>query len=230
MSTVLAIPDIHNPFGHRDHMDFLREVKRKYRPDQVICLGDEIDAYGLSNYEHDPDAPSAGAEHDQMLEAIQPLYEAFPNVRSCHSNHTARPFRRALTCGIPAAYLKSYKQFMQAPAGWSWHDFVEVDDVRYIHGEGYSGPLGALKAAECYMQSVVIGHVHTGAGILFRANSKFLYWGMNAGCLIDRSSLAFAYGKHQSAKPILGCGLVRDAIPTFLPMTLTRNGRWTGDV
>lgn len=230
MTDVLAISDQHHPFAHRDVFAFLKEVRRKYKPGRTVCLGDEIDAYGLSNFEHDPDAPSPGDEFEQAMDQMRLLYAIFPHVQSCISNHTARPYRQATKHGIPSVFLRSYRDFMDAPSGWSWHDSVEIDGVRYFHGEGFSGPLGALKAAQAYMQPVVIGHLHSYAGVIFNANPKHLIWGLNAGCLIDRSQMAFHYAKHMAAKPILGVGLVRDGIPTFLPMTLERGGRWNGEV
>ncbi len=230
MTDVLAISDQHHPFAHRDTFAFLKEVKRKHKPGRVVCMGDEADMYGLSDYDHDPDAPSAGDEYEATMDEMRKLYAIFPHAQSCVSNHTARPYRQAIKHGIPSVYLRSYKEFMCAPPGWSWHEAVEIDGVRYFHGEGYSGPLGALKAAQTFMQPVVIGHLHSYAGVLFNANPKHLFFGMNVGCLIDRDKIAFHYGKHMSAKPILGVGLVRDGIPTFLPMTLSRDGRWNGEV
>ncbi len=119
---------------------------------------------------------------------------------------------------------------MDAPKGWSWHESIEIDGVTYLHGEGYSGPLGALKCAQTHMAPVVIGHLHSYAGVLFNANPRHLFWGMNAGCLIDRHAYAFAYAKNSPAKPILGCGIVRGGVPTFVPMRLTKTGRWNGEL
>ncbi|HYE77471.1 MAG TPA: phosphoesterase, partial [bacterium] len=136
--------------------------------------------------------------------------------------------RRAAKFGIPSVYLRTYADFMGAPPGWTWHESIEVDGVTYSHGEGFSGPLGALKCAQANMGPVVIGHLHSYAGVLFNANPKFLFWGLNAGCLIDRHAYAFAYAKNSPAKPILGCGVVRGGVPTFVPMNLDKAGRWTG--
>jgi hypothetical protein len=230
MSTVLAIPDLHVPFQHRDALAFLKAVRRHYRTDTTICLGDEIDAHALSQHDHDPDGKGAQDEYELSIEGLRPFYEAFPVCRSMHSNHTARPFRRASKYGIPSVYLRSYAEFLCAPRGWSWLDTAEVDGVSYMHGEGFSGPLGALKCAQGNMAPVVIGHLHSFAGCLFNANPRHLFWGLNAGCLIDRHAYAFAYAKNSPAKPILGCGVIRDAVPTFVPMALDKAGRWTGDL
>lgn len=227
---VLAIPDLHLPFQHPDAFAFLADVKRRYRPDKVVCLGDETDYHALSVHERDPDGMSAGDEHCAAVKALKKLYRLFPRVQSVTSNHTSRPFRQAYGFGIPKNFLRSYKEFLEAPKGWSWQDYVEIDGVRYEHGEPYSGANAAKKIAEANMQSTVIGHVHSFAGIQWAANDKHLVFGMNAGCLIDRHAYAFAYGRKIKAKPILGCGLIVDGVPTFLPMLLDRRGRWVGRV
>lgn len=228
MPRVLAIPDLHCPFEHRDALAFLLAVRKHYRTDMTVCLGDEADMHAMSEHDHDPDGHSPGDEHSRMLEHLGAFYRAFPVCRSMHSNHTARPFRKAKKFGIPSIYLRTYKEFMLAPDGWSWHESVDIDGVRYEHGEGFSKWMGALNCAQANMQPVVIGHLHSCAGVLMNANPKFLYWGMNAGCLIDRHKYAFHYAKKDKHKPILGCGVILNATPTFVPMLLDKGGRWTG--
>jgi hypothetical protein len=231
MSTIGFISDIHAPFEHQDALAFVREVCRHYKVDETVSAGDEGDQHAMSpNHDHDPDGHSAGDEHEVMLEHLRAWYRAFPNMKVCTSNHGARPFRRASKFGIPSVYLRTYAEFMEAPRGWIWRDSFEIDGVHYLHGEGYSGPLGALKCAQSHMAPVAIGHLHSYAGVLFNANPRHLFWGLNAGCLIDRHAYAFAYAKHSPAKPILGMGVIRDAIPLFVPMNLTRTGRWTGEL
>jgi hypothetical protein len=231
MSTTGFISDIHAPYEHRDALSFIKETFKHYKVNEYVCAGDEADQHSMSpNHLHDPDGQSPGDERERALEHLRPWYRAFPHMKVCTSNHGARPFRRAFQFGIPSAYLRSYAEFMEAPGGWGWRDSWEIDGVTYLHGEGYSGPLGALKCAQAHMAPVVIGHLHSYAGVLFNANPKHLFWGLNAGCLIDRHALAFAYAKNSPAKPILGCGIVRDRIPTFVPMNLTKNGRWDGEL
>lgn len=230
MSTVLACPDLHCPFEHQDSIQFLKAVVKKYKPDQVVVLGDEIDAHSLGDYDHDPDGLSAGDELEAAIKHLQPFYRLFPNAMVCTSNHTSRPYRQAFKHGIPKAFLKGYSEFLQAPKGWKWADAWEIDNVIYEHGEGFSGASAAIKSANGNMQSTVIGHIHSFAGIQFSANARHLIFGFNAGCLIDRHKYAFAYGKKLKAKPILGCGLISSGIPTFIPMILNSAGRWIGSL
>jgi len=184
--------------------------------------------HAISDWSSDPDGMSAGDELLAALRDMKKLYKAFPKVRVCTSNHTARPFRRAFKYGIPRAFLRDYADFLEAPKGWSWHSQIEIDGVKYEHGEGFSGRNGAIKAAEQNMQSTVIGHIHSYAGIQYSANPRFLIYGFNVGCLIDNHAYAFAYNKKFKQKPIIGCGVVIKGTPIFEAMKMDGRGRWTG--
>lgn len=225
---VLVIPDLQCPFEHRDAIPFLKWVVKKYKPDTYVCVGDEVDFHAISDYDHDPDGYSAGHELIKAIERLEEYYALFPNVMVCTSNHTARPFRRAFKYGLPKAFIRDYAEFLKAPKGWQWRDYWVVDGVRYEHGEGQSGPMGALRAAQANMCPTVIGHLHSDAGILYSANDEKLFYGFNVGCLIDKKAYAFAYGKSMKRKPIIGCGLVLKGIPMFIPLLMDKHGRWVG--
>lgn len=227
---VLAIGDMHHPFAHPDTIPFLIAVKKKYRPTVNVCLGDEIDAHALSDYDHDPDGDGAGPEHDKALVQLRKLYKVFPEMFVCTSNHTARPFRKAYKAGLPIRFLKSYSDIMEAPRGWKWADKWIIDDTIYEHGEGHSGANGARQAAMLNMRNTVIGHIHSFAGIQYFANSETLIFGFNVGCLIDNHAYAFKYARTYKPKGIIGVGIIDKGIPQFIPMQMTNKGRWTGNV
>lgn len=229
-STVLVVPDLHCPFQHKDSFKFLAALKKNYSPTEVVCLGDEIDAHALSDYDHDPDGLSPGDELKKAIEELQPFYEMFKTVKVCTSNHTSRPYRKAYKHGIPRILLRDYGEFLMSPPEWVWADDWVVDGVIYEHGEGFSGRNGAINAALANMSPTVIGHLHSWAGIQYAANPKHLIWGFNAGCLIDREKYAFAYGQKMKNKPIVGAGIVKDGTPTMITMKLDKKGRWTGDL
>lgn len=200
------------------------------RQEGKITVSGNCDNHALSDYDHDPDGDAAGPEFTKALKCMKKLYKIFPIMKVCTSNHGARPFRRAKKYGIPKVYLKDYKDFMEAPEGWEWRDKWEIDGVIYEHGEGVSGKQGHLKAALQNMQSTVIGHLHTNAGIEYAANRRHLIFGFGVGCLLDQEKYAFAYQKTQRDKPLIGCGMVRRGIPLFVPMILEKGGRWIGQL
>ena len=47
---VLVISDTQCPFQHQDTIPFLQYVTSKFKPDEVIHIGDEVDFHGLSRF------------------------------------------------------------------------------------------------------------------------------------------------------------------------------------
>jgi hypothetical protein len=225
-SVVMAIPDLHCPFHHPDALDFLKAVQRKEKPNIVVCLGDEVDFHSFSRWPKDPDGLSPGGELRAAIDALVPFYVAFPNVKVCVSNHTIRPHKLMKLTGLPAAMLPAYSTMLNAPDGWSWHEHIIIDGVRYMHGDqGKGGAIGWVKNSEVYHQSVVVGHWHSKAGVFYDSHM----FNVNAGCLIDPTAYAFDYARHSHKKPNLGCAIITGGRKaTFLPMLLDEGGRWTG--
>ena len=208
---VLAIPDLHAPYQHKDAWDFLRDMNRNLKPDKVICLGDEMELAGMSFHDHNPNMPGASDEFEMgKAELKKGLFKIFPEALCCTSNHTSRGFRRAFKFGIPSQFLKDYRTLLEAPSGWRWADQWEVDKVLYIHGEGFSGKNAHVKAAMEHRQSVVLGHIHTWATVQYIRSKQGQIFGANSGCLINCEALAFRYAKHYATKPILGCTIIED--------------------
>lgn len=232
MARVLIQPDLQAPFHHQDSIPFLLTVNDKYKCNEWVNIGDEIDFSGLSSsFIPDPNGMGFQQEFHESLSFLRELYRIWPKMKVCVSNHTIRPFKKAFNAGLPSVFLKSYREFLEAPSGWEWRDDWEIDGVLYIHGEGFSGQYAHIKAAEKHRQSVTIGHIHSFAGINFINNRKNdLIFGMNVGCLIDMKSYAFNYGKHFPNKPTLGCAVVIDGVPTFIPMILNSKDRWIGKI
>ena len=233
--TVLVIPDLQCPFQHPDALAFCIWVKRQFGPiDEIVCIGDEADQHAVSDYPADPDGLSAGIELHKCIEELMGFYKAFPVVKVCTSNHTDRIFRKALKHGIPRAYLRQYRDFLDAPKGWVWKDQWTIDGVIYEHGHALSGGSGRQASYQLPLlnrRSTVFGHFHSFAGIQYLASDELgVHFGFNVGCLIDQSAYVFQYGKRHKQKPILGCGIVEDGVPEFIPMRLTKGGRWVGSL
>ena len=225
-SVVLAIPDLHCPFEHPDALAFLKAVKARFLPSKFVCLGDEIDAHAFSRYPKDPDGMNAGQEFKEAIQHLIPFYLEFPEMLVCESNHTVRPWKQAFDAGLPAAFLPTVAKAMQAPDGWVWAKRHVVDDVLYIHGDnGKSGQYAHVHYMKQRKGSVVIGHVHSYAGVAYEGT----HFGMNAGCLIDKEAYAFKYAKNMLTNVNLGCGLIINGEAAhFIPMRLDADGRWMG--
>ncbi len=224
---ILVIPDLQAPFHHKDSLDFLEEVAGAIDATKVVSIGDEVDQHALSSYSHDPDGHSAGREYELASKFMQKLYARFPSAVACYSNHSDRIFRKAFNAGIPRAYLRSIKEFMGAPDGWEWRSEWRIHDIVFTHGDSASGVQPHRLLAQSNMRSTVIGHHHSSPGVAYLANEQSCIFGMNVGCLIDPTQYAFHYTKYNRHKPVLGCGVIVEGSPSFIPMKINSRGRWS---
>lgn len=225
--TTLIIGDLHCPYLHPDAVKFLKAVKKKYKPHETIFMGDEVDGHAISYHESNPDLPSAGDELKAAIKQLQPLYKLFPKAVVLDSNHGSLVFRKAMTAGLPEAVIKSCREILQAPKGWTWkydHTIQTALGKVYFH-HGKSGT--HEKLSKNMALSSVQGHFHNKFYISYWSSPNGLYFDANAGCLVDRKSRAFAYGNNNLQKPIVGCLVIVNGIPNLIPMHLNNSGRWT---
>lgn len=227
---ILVIPDLHAPYQHPDTLRFLRAVKDQMQPDLVVSLGDELDYHAMSFHDSDPNLDSAGAELERGKKFLKKLHAEFPQVLVCHSNHGSMTYRRAKAHGIPVQLVRRYRDIVFPgldASGWSWADSWKVitplGSVMFKHQS--SGILADAVHNGC---NLVVGHSHGNFSVEYCASSAHLYYGCYSGCLVDKDSLAFAYGRLSKNKPIIGCTLILNGRPTLIPMVLKENGRWQG--
>lgn len=233
-SCVLIIPDQHAPYHHPDALSFLADVAARIRPTRIINLGDETDQHALSMHDSDPSLDSAGPELHKAQEFINDLAKMFPVMDVCHSNHGSLIYRRAFKSGIPAAYIKSYRDFLfpnGGGEGWEWADEFRItlpdgsDVVFRHHFVGNKNQVGhGIRAHVCQ------GHEHGKLYVVYDQTTAAQNWSMLSGCLIDADAMAFAYGKLYEGKPIIGCTAIIDSQPVGIPMPLDESGRYTGQL
>lgn len=226
---ILAIPDQHFPFNHIDIFKFLTEVKRIYKPDKVVNLGDEVDSHSMSMHDHSPDLHSPNDEMEMAIVRLKHLYKLFPEVDVLESNHGSLHYRRAAKHGLPKRVIKSYREILEAPKGWHWHQDLELtasdgEKILFCHGLAAD----PLKNSKNKGMRFIQGHHHSRFEIQYWANSEKLFWGVTSGCLIDYKALAFEYGKLMLNKPILGATIIKNGYPQLIPMILNAQGRWIG--
>lgn len=225
---ILVISDMHIPYHHKDSIKFLAEIKKQFKPDKIINIGDSLDFHAISMHEHNPDLYSAGHELKQARIYVKELENIFPEVTEVDSNHSSLVYRRALKFGMSKEFLKDYGDFLGTKK-WKW-----VDDLTLTMSNGqrcfftHGRSADVLKTSQAMSMSTVQGHYHTKFVISWWANPDNLFFGMNVGCLINQKSMAFAYAKNFKTRFILGCGIILNGVPRLLPMVLNKQGNWIG--
>mgnify|MGYP003112482990 FL=1 len=199
---ILVIGDLHAPFVLPGYLNHCKEVYSNFNCNQVIYIGDILDNHAFSYHEPDPNGLSAGNELIKAKKYIKEWYQAFPEADVLIGNHDRMASRKAMTGGVPSAWIKSYNEVLGTPK-WNWCETIVYDNVLFEHGEGGQ----AARKAQNNMMSSVCGHTHTSAYVQWFVGKKFKVFGMQIGCGVDSSSYAAAYARNFK-KQAIGCGVV----------------------
>jgi len=227
---ILVISDMHIPYHHKDSFKFLKEIKKEFKPDTIINIGDSIDFHNISMHQSSPDLPNAGDELRITREYIKELESIFPIVTEVDSNHSSLVYRRAFKYGLSREFMKDYGDFLGTKK-WKW-----VEDITLTMSNGqrcyftHGKSADVIKTSQAYSMNTVQGHYHTKFTISYWANPDNIFWAMNVGCLINQKSMAFDYAKNFRTRFIIGCGIILDGIPRLLPMVLDKKGDWIGKI
>lgn len=208
----LLIGDTHAPSVHPGYRAFCRDLRRKYKCNKVVHIGDVLDHHSISFHARVPDMPGPKDEAAQAQLVIDQWKRTFPEMTVCIGNHDRRVIRLAESVNIPAKYLRNYSEAWDTP-GWDWVEEIIVDDVHLSHGEGCGGLHPAYNQMQKMLMSVGIGHVHTAGGVSWLANPTRRMFGIDTGCGVDERSLAFVYGKHFRRRSILSAAMILDGTP-----------------
>ncbi|MBT8448967.1 MAG: metallophosphoesterase [Gammaproteobacteria bacterium] len=226
---VFVISDMHVPYHHPDTIAFFKAVKKKYNPDRVICIGDELDNHAMSYHETDPDNMNAGDELRKSRPIIKEIEKIFPEMDLVESNHGSLYFRKARSAGIPREVMLPYNELLQVGDGWRWHFDLTIEMSNGAHCYFHHGKTSdALTLSRNMGMSSCQGHYHSRFKADYWSNSNGLYFGLQVGCMIDDDALAFAYNKTTLERPIIGCAIILDGVPKMLPLIKEKGGRWDG--
>jgi len=219
---ILIIGDTHIPFEHKNYLEFCVETKKKYKCSEIVHIGDLVDFHSISRHEHNPDGFSPYQEREETIKHLQAWYKAFPELALCIGNHDERLEKAAWRFGLSSSFFKSFEQVFELPKKWDYKIEYYLYNIRIFHGMGYSGQGAHSSAVRENQCSVVIGHLHSNAGVWWTANERDRSFGLAVGCGVDRNSYAFNYGRDMRRKPMIGCGVILDEgkIPAFIPMEL----------
>lgn len=221
-SSILVIGDTHEPFAHKNYLEFCKQTQNKYGCGQVVHIGDLVDNHAISYHEHDPDGHSAGEEMERAVINIAKWTKAFPKVKLCKGNHDILPNRVALTHGFPRRIVRRFEEMWELPSTWEYNWFFYIFGVKFQHGTGFSGQTSHMKATLANRQSTVIGHCHSVGGCNYLVNDLNRIFGLSTGCGLDRMQYPFWYGRDFKEKPVLGCGVVLESgkVGHFIPMNV----------
>lgn len=223
---VLCIGDLHLPAVRKGYLEFCQDLYYQWNCNQVVFIGDIIDWQAISFHTTHPMCPGPKDEYELAKKYVKVWAKAFPKASVCIGNHDERPSRLAKTVNIPEFMLKPYGELWDTPK-WKWDFRFRIDNVNYRHGTGIKGGIHpGWNMMNKLHQSVVIGHLHSRAGIKYSMSDKIRLFAMDVGCGIDEKAFNFAYGRDVIERPALSAGVIIDGIPYLEPMLIGRKEKY----
>ena len=213
---ILCISDLHEPSSRKGALAFCRDLRRKYKTNHTIFIGDVVDWHSISFHAAHPEMPGPKDEFKLAFTAVQKWHKAFPKADVVLGNHDRRVIRLAESVKIPARFLRNYKEIWETP-NWTWADEFIYDEVYYTHGDGCgSGLYPAFNLVRQMGMSVCIGHHHSAGGVKWMVNPLRRMFGLDVGSLIDDKAMAFAYGLRIKKRSVLSAAVVIDGVPQHI--------------
>jgi len=168
MKKVVIVSDMQVPFHDPVAIRNLVAFIKKFKPDQVITIGDEIDLPQISRWsEHSPGwyEQSLASDRDATVEILWDL-QVTDMIRSNHTDRLYNVIMKKIPAFLALPELKFEKFMKLDELGIKFHrkPLEFAPDWIAIHGdEGSVKPtpgLTALEAARRHGKSVVCGHTH----------------------------------------------------------------------
>lgn len=197
MKTILAVSDLQIPYQHKRAVSALTKFINNWRPDDVICVGDEIDMPQVSRWSKGTAAEYAGKLHKDRDETTRTL-EALKVQHLSRSNHGSRLW----------SYLARYAPALADDPDLQYERYMRLGDIgvtyhremyefapNWLLAHGDEGNLSstpgmtALKLAQRTGKSMCTGHTHR-AGIVPYTEAHSgkhvrTVYGMEVGCLME---------------------------------------------
>ena len=168
MKKIVVISDLQVPYHDERAVRNVASFIRRFKPDQVITIGDEIDLPQISRWTEGTPGwfeQSLGSDRDATIEILWDL-QVTDMIRSNHTDRLYNVIMKKIPAFLALPELKFEKFMKLDELGIKFHrkPLEFAPDWIAIHGdEGSVKPtpgLTALDAARKHGKSVVCGHTH----------------------------------------------------------------------
>jgi predicted phosphodiesterase len=203
VKTIIGISDLQVPYQHKRAVAALTKFVKATKPDEVVCVGDEIDMPQISQWTKGTKYEYAGKLHKQR-DATMRILEGLRVNHVMRSNHSDRleKYVSAYAPGLadePELQLERYMRY--ADLGITFHRSMYEFAPGWLLAHGDEGGLSqepgktALSLAKRTGKSVFCGHTHR-AGIqpyteAYSGKHVRTIYGMEAGCLMELGKASY---------------------------------------
>ena len=206
MKKIVVISDLQVPYHDERAVRNVASFIKRFKPDQVITIGDEIDLPQISRWTEGTPGwfeQSLGADRDATVEILWDL-QVTDMIRSNHTDRLYNVIMKKIPAFLALPELKFEKFMKLDELGIKFHrkPLEFAPDWIAIHGdEGSVKPtpgLTALDAARKHGKSVVCGHTHRAGQSAFTEASGGVLGrilrGVEVGNLMDFKKAGYMKG------------------------------------
>ena len=206
MKKIVVISDLQVPYHDERAVRNVASFIRRFKPDQVITIGDEIDLPQISRWTEGTPGwfeQSLGSDRDATVEILWNL-QVTDMIRSNHTDRLYNVIMKKIPAFLALPELKFEKFMKLDELGIKFHrkPLEFAPDWIAIHGdEGSVKPtpgLTALDAARKHGKSVVCGHTHRAGQSAFTEASGGVLGrilrGVEVGNLMDFKKAGYMKG------------------------------------
>jgi|TARA_E500000318_G_scaffold25044_1_gene25098 predicted phosphodiesterase len=231
---LLILSDTHFPYQMPGYFEWIKKLRDKIKPTQVIHIGDLVDFHAISQHLHSAELPNIKYEIKDAIRCIKKLRKIFPAAMPIiYGNHDIRIQRLAEKSAIPNSFLRHINDILEIEKKWkwTWHDklIVELPNKTKVFFTHHFKSNVVASAKELGM-SYVAGHQHTLSQLTLISSPLALNFAMCVGCSINPKHEAFKYAKNYIKRPIISVGAIINSQPVIYAMPLNDKGEWTGTI
>lgn len=203
MKRIVAVSDLQVPYQHKRAVSALTKFVKAWKPDQVICVGDEIDMPQISRWNKGTAGEYGGRlarDRDETVRILADLQVSHV-MRSNHGDRL-KNYLQQYAPGLADDPDLQYRRYMRFDdIGVTYHEKMWGFAPGWLLAHGDEGGLSsepgktALKLAQRTGRSIVCGHTHR-AGLQPYTEAhggRFVrrLYGMEVGCLMELKQAAY---------------------------------------
>lgn len=166
LDAVLIVPDAHRPYHHERAWQLMLKVGRAIQTKIIVCIGDLLDSYSISDHDKDPDrmgrfmweveGANKGLDELDKLGATTKLM--------CEGNHEYRVVREVRRHPQFYGVVPSIQQLLRLKErGWAFTPYLRstsIGKIHFTHTTGSYSRTAKFKALDRFRQNIVTGHDH----------------------------------------------------------------------
>lgn len=239
MKTIVGVSDLQIPYHHPPAVKALRTFIQDWRPDEVICVGDEIDFPQISRWNKGTKGEYIGQVHKHRDKAVQ-VMEALKVNHVMRSNHGDRlqNYLKQYAPGLADDPDFQYERYMRYDQiGVTYHKAMWQFAPGWLLAHGDEGGLSqnpgetAKKLALRAGKSIFCGHTHR-CGLVphteaYGGHHTRTIYGFEGGCLMDLKQATYLKSGGANWQLAFGIFFVDGNKVTPFPVFMRPNGEFT---